>query len=194
MLSLDQGAFLVRLARRAIECQLDGKTCDLAPPAPFPKTGVFVTLRTTPGNELRGCMGFFKPLLPLDEAVVESAINAAFNDYRFPPLSSTELEKTIIEVSVLSKPAPLPGPPKNYPKQIVVGRDGLLIECLGRQGLLLPKVPLEFGWDAEEFLCHLCMKAGLPPDCWLDEKASVHRFSAKCFAEQSPGGEVKESD
>ncbi len=192
MLSLEQGTFLVRLARRAIECQLNGESCDLAPAQPLTRAGAFVTLRTHPERILRGCMGFFKALMRLDEAVMESAINAAFNDYRFHPVKRSELDKIVVEVSVLSEPVPLAQPPKNYFKQIIVGAHGLVIECAGRQGLLLPQVPVEFDWDAEEFLCHLCMKAGLPPDCWLDDAAKVFRFTTQVFYEKQPSGAVEE--
>jgi len=183
MLSPADGNFLVRLARRAIECELEGKKCGLAAPKPMPERGVFVTL-TTKGRGLRGCIGFPEPVAPLDKAVADAALCAAFKDPRFPPVAKEELKGLVVEVSVLSEMELLKKPPKNYPDQIRIGAHGLVIDHLGCRGLMLPQVAPEQGWDAEEFLCHVCMKAGLPPDAWMDERAKLWRFSAQVFAER----------
>jgi AMMECR1 domain-containing protein len=53
-------------------------------------------------------------------------------------------------------------------------------------------VPVEWEWDSEEFLSHACMKAGLPPDAWLDKDVKISKFSAQVFKEKRPGGEVEE--
>jgi len=181
MVTAAEGKFLVRLARSAIECALEGKK--LPPAGDFPKAGAFVTLLTKPDRELRGCIGFPEPIMPLGQAVAEAAVCAALNDPRFSQLSKEELKKIIVEVSVLSALEPLKKPAKDYLKQIAIGKHGLVIESGGCRGLLLPQVPVEFKWGKEEFLCHLCNKAGLPPDTWLDGRAKVYRFSAQVFAE-----------
>jgi len=182
MVSKSDGEFLVRLARSAIECALDGKK--LPPAGKFPKAGAFVTLLTKPDRELRGCIGFPEPIMPLGQAVAEAAVCAALNDPRFPQLSKDELKKIIVEVSVLSPLEPLKKPAKDYLKQIAIGKHGLVIELGGCRGLLLPQVPVEFKWGKEEFLCHLCNKAGLPPDAWTDEKAKLWRFTTQIFDEK----------
>lgn len=194
MLTIDEGKFLVRLARRTIEHYL--RTGKKLPQPKVPeklreRRGVFVTLEKR--GELRGCIGYPLPVLALVEAVIDSAISSAVSDPRFPPLELEELPDTTIEVSVLTLPEEIKvSDPRDYPKNIQIGKHGLIVEWRGYSGLLLPQVPVEWGWDAEEFLSQTCMKAGLMPDCWLDEGVKISRFSAQIFAEKSPGGEIEE--
>ncbi len=194
MLSLEEGTLLVKTARRTIETYLQESK---PPPAPevTPKLkephGVFVTL--TKHNELRGCIGHPMPTMPLIDAVISSAVSSAIRDPRFSPVKLDELSEVEVEVSVLSKPELLKiKNPCDYPNSIVIGRDGLIVEREGYAGLLLPQVPVEWGWDAEEFLSHACMKAGLTPDAWLDKNTRIQKFSAQVFREKKPGGEVEE--
>lgn len=196
-LTLEEGTYLVKLARRAIEERLrTGETIrplDAAEKLTQP-CGVFVTLnRVDDGTHtLRGCIGFPHPVMPLAEAVVEAALGAAFEDPRFHPVSRGEMEHIAVEVSVLTPPEVIRvEDPSEYPEKIVVGRDGLIVGRGARRGLLLPQVAVEWGWDAEEFLTNCCLKAGLPPDAWLDRRTEVSRFQAIIFAEERPGGPVK---
>ncbi|RZN73315.1 MAG: TIGR00296 family protein, partial [Candidatus Methanolliviera hydrocarbonicum] len=76
------------------------------------------------------------------------------------------------------------------PKEIKIGRDGLIVKRGFYQGLLLPQVPVEWNWDTEEFLCQTCFKAGLPQDCWLDDSTEVYRFKGQIFEEKD--GEIVE--
>lgn len=195
MLTLEEGDTVVKLARRAIEKYLeDGEKPD------FPEDlseemkedrGVFVTLNKNGG--LRGCIGRPLPTQPLMEGVVDSAISAATKDPRFPRMSLEELDNVVIEVSVMTVPEKINvEDPKNYLEKIKVGKDGLIAECEGRKGLLLPQVPVDQGWDAEEFLSQTCIKAGLPPDTWLEDSFEVKKFSAQIFKETEPGGDVIE--
>lgn len=192
------GEFLVRLARRAVEEYVRHKRVidppEDTPPELWEKMGVFVTLNrhnVPPQTALRGCIGFPLPLYPLVEATIKAAIYAAVDDPRFPPVRESELDDLVVEVSVLTPPELVEGPPEERPKKIKVGRDGLLIEKGIYSGLLLPQVPIEWGWDEEEFLSQTCWKAGLPPDCWLDEDTKVYRFTAEIFEEEYPRGPVK---
>lgn len=193
-----EGVLLCRLARQAIEQALTGEdpeaTLGERPfPEPFRKpSGVFVTLETHPEGHLRGCIGFPEAVYPLWRATVRAAVMAATSDPRFPPVLPQELDKLRIKVSVLTPLEPLEGPPERYPEQIVVGRHGLMVECGGLRGLLLPEVPVEMGWDPEAFLDGTCLKAGLPRRCWEDPDCRVYRFSSRIFAETRPGGEVVE--
>jgi len=75
--------------------------------------------------------------------------------------------------------------------KIKVGEDGLIVEKGMFKGLLLPQVPVEWGWCEEEFLCQCCVKAGLPPDSWLTKGAKIYKFSAIIFGEKTPKGEVE---
>ena len=193
MLSLEEGKLLVKLARRTIE---DYVRTGKKPPVPKvgaklrERRGVFVTL--TKHGELRGCIGHPLPTLPLIEAVVDSAVSSAIHDPRFLPMTQDELPDVQIEVSVLTPPELIKvKDPRDYLKHVEVGKHGLIVECAGCAGLLLPQVPTEWGWDVEEFLSQTCMKAGLMPDYWLREDTRISRFSAQIFAEESPGGKIK---
>lgn len=192
--TLEEGALLVKTARRTIEIYLrEGKPPPAlkVPPKLKEPYGVFVTL--TKHDELRGCIGHPMPTMPLIDAVIDSAVSSATRDPRFSPVEPDELSEIEVEVSVLSKPEPLKAKnPSDYPSLIVIGRDGLIVERGGYAGLLLPQVPVEWEWDAEEFLSHACMKAGLTPDAWLDKNTRVQKFSAQVFREKKPGGEVEE--
>ena len=184
----------MKLARETIKTYLREGRKPQVPKVPAKlreRRGVFVTLNKR--GELRGCIGHPLPTTPLVDAVIDSAISSATRDPRFPPVTPEELPALEVEVSVLSKPEPIKvRSPREYPKHIVIGRDGLIIEWSSYAGLLLPQVPAEWGWDAEEFLSRACMKAGLMPDHWLREGVHISKFSAQVFGERRPGGEVEE--
>lgn len=143
------------------------------------KQGVFVTLHLD-GN-LRGCVGFPYPILPLYQAVIEAARSAAFKDFRFSPLMEFELPKIKIEISVLTVPKKLAT--KNLPKCIKIGTDGLIVKRGYCSGLLLPQVATEYSWSPSEFLKQTCHKAGLSEDAWEDDKAEVYAFQAEIVVE-----------
>jgi hypothetical protein len=197
-LSLEEGKFLIQLARSAVKEHLEkGKA--IQPPKEIPKKlfeqcGVFVTINSVRNceKELRGCIGYPYPTSQLVEAVIDSAINAATQDPRFYPLSLDELSKVVFEVSVLTPPEPVEVKnPKEYLSKIKVGEDGLIVEKGYYRGLLLPQVPVEWGWCEEEFLCQCCIKAGVPPDSWLTKGTKIYKFKAIIFEEETPMGEVK---
>lgn len=197
-LTIEEGTYLVRLARSAIETRLKTgetvKAVDAAEKLKVP-CGVFVTLNNDEarGHSLRGCIGFPLPAKPLAEAVVDSAISAAINDPRFNPVSAREMDAITVEVSVLTPPETIKVErPDKYPEHVEVGKDGLIIRRGRYQGLLLPQVPVEWGWDAEEFLSQCCLKAWLPPDAWLMKETEVSKFQAIIFAEETPRGTARE--
>jgi len=200
VLDLDEGTAAVRLARQALEAtfrvrpgvesaaEVEGTRL----PRVFDEhRGAFVTLKRHPGGALRGCIGYPLPVLPLRSAVVRAAVSAALEDYRFRPVTLSELARISIEVSVLTPPVPLRfSNPKEAIDAVKVGRDGLIVDGLGSSGLLLPQVAPEEGWSAEELLDGTCEKAGLPPKSWQDPRVKVRRFEAEIFRELAPGGEV----
>ncbi len=190
MFSLKQGEKMVKIARKAIEEYLRAeKRIDADIEG---RAGIFVTLEEYPSKELRGCIGFPSPV-DLKRGVVEAALSAAFADPRFPQLSYGELSKITIEVSLLSIPKKISfSSPAQLLKKIEIGRDGLIIEKNGISGLLLPQVPVEFNWSKEEYLMHLCLKAGLPPDAWKFPDVEIKSFRAQIFREVSPEGRVVE--
>ncbi|MEM2040231.1 MAG: TIGR00296 family protein [Zestosphaera sp.] len=196
-LTLEEGTFLVRLARRAVENYIiRNVVIELPEDTPQKLRGMgasFVTLLKISGaesHELRGCIGYVKPVEPLALNVIHAAIAAATEDPRFPPLEPRELTEVIFEVSVLSKMIEISRNPKKRPSEFLIGRDGLMMEYGFYSGLLLPEVPVEYCWDNETFLAETCFKAGLSPDCWLNERVKVFRFSARTFKEVRPGGDV----
>jgi len=196
LLDLERGTFLVKLARAAVEEYLrSGVKIEPPPETPpdlYEKRGVFVTLKTYPQRELRGCIGYPEPIMPLVLATIDAAISAATRDPRFYPVGVEELPKLLFEVTVLTPPQPIEVPPEELPKAIKVGRDGLIVRCGYASGLLLPQVPVEWGWNEEEFLAQTCVKAGLPPNCWLDPRCQFYKFQGQIFTETEPYGEVVE--
>ncbi len=188
MLSLKDGEKLVRYARNVIEKHLKGEEIEELKNFEE-KAGVFVTINLFPSNQLRGCIGIPEPIYPLRKAIKESAISAC-HDPRFPDLSKEELDKIVIEVTVLTPPELIKCSPSEYPKNIKVGKDGLMIEKGFYRGLLLPQVAVEYKWNEEEFLCQTCIKAGLPPDAWLDKDTKVYKFQGEIFAEEKPRGKI----
>lgn len=194
----EEGKFLIELARKSVKTYLEtGKT--LKPPENTPKKlfencGVFVTINTVDRNKknLRGCIGYPYPTNPLVEAVIDNALNAATQDPRFEPLGKEELYHVVFEVTVLTPPETITvEKPEEYLKKIRVGEHGLIVEKGFCKGLLLPQVPVEWGWCEEEFLCQCCVKAGLPPDSWLIKGTKIYRFGGIVFEEEKPNGEVK---
>lgn len=178
------GKRLITLARQTIEAAFTKKPVDLTKYKKYnQKRGVFVTL--TKDGELRGCIGFVLPQFPLYDAVQRAARSAAFEDPRFPALEAEELGEIRVEVSVLTKPKILKvAKPEEYIKAIKIGRDGLIIKHGFYSGLLLPQVPVEYGWNTETFLEHLCLKAGLPPTAWKEKGTTIESFQAEIFSEE----------
>ncbi|MFO8016065.1 MAG: TIGR00296 family protein [Candidatus Woesearchaeota archaeon] len=205
MFSPEQGRKLVELARKSIETYFSKESIELDDHREFSeKQGVFVsiykeseesdTTGTGTGKALRGCIGFPEPMHELYRGVFEAARAAAFEDPRFPPMKEEELDEIIIEISVLTVPEKISGSPEEHPEKIEIGSDGLILKGKSGSGLLLPQVPVEWGWDAHEFLKHICIKAGLEQDAWKDPENTLYKFQAQVFAENGPKGEVYEKE
>jgi len=176
-LTEEEGRTLLQIARRSLEAaalgqsprHLEGYSGPLAE-----HCGAFVTLRRQ--GELRGCIGHVESDEPLVQTVAGCAASAALCDPRFPPVSPAETPDISIEISVLSPLAEI------APEEIEIGRHGLLISSGFHRGLLLPQVPLEWGWDREEFLSQTCFKAGLPPGAWR-RGARIQAFTTQIIDE-----------
>jgi uncharacterized protein (TIGR00296 family) len=194
------GRAAVRLARRTLEgfltlpedqavSSLSNEFARLVPGLSAVR-GVFVTLWTHPGGELRGCVGFPVGREPLHRAVPRATLYAAREDPRFPPLHPSELPRVRVEVSLLTPPRRLEvQDPADLPKRIRVGLDGLIVRGFDREGLLLPQVAPEQGWDANEFLDGVSRKAGLPPGVWRQPGVELFTFQAEVFSEPAPAVE-----
>ena len=177
-LNKSQQKFLLSLARKAIKHYLEkGETIKTETDDKIlqEKRGAFVTLKVN--GQLRGCIGYPLPYRSLIETIIEAAIAAATQDFRFQPLSLEELSQTKIEISVLSLPKPI----KNI-KEIKVGQHGIIVSKGFNKGLLLPQVPVEWNWDLETYLKHGCLKAGLDEDEW-QKGAKIEIFTAQVFSE-----------
>jgi uncharacterized protein (TIGR00296 family) len=194
MLSLNEGIKAVQFARNVVESYVKNKkTISSDFGKKFnEKLGVFVTIHTFPEHDLRGCIGIPFPIMSLKEAIIDSA-ESATRDPRFPPLKENELSSIIIEVTIHTKPELIKvKQPQDYLSHIAIGRDGLIVEQSFYKGLLLPQVPVEQGWDKEEFLSNTCMKAGLLPDAWVDKDIKISKFSGQIFTETKPRGTIEE--
>ena len=170
---------LLTVARNAIELYLKtGKKVypETDNPKFLEKRGVFVTLHVD-GN-LRGCIGYPLPYKPLIEGVIDNAINAATEDWRFIPLTLKELDKLSIEISILTVPTKI----KKY-SDIIVGKHGIIVSKGANRGLLLPQVPVEQNWNLEEYLSNGCLKAGLASDEWK-KGVDIEVFEAIIFSEK----------
>ncbi len=179
-LSKDQKTKLLKLARKTIADKL-GIASDIELPL-FnddifqEKCGAFVTIHIK--GDLRGCIGYIEGIKSIPETVKDMAMASAFSDPRFSSLTPEEYKKIDIEISILS-----PIEKVKDLKEIVVGRDGLIISHGYNRGLLLPQVPVEQGWDRDTFLSHTCRKAGISADSWRNPDVLIEKFSAQVFSE-----------
>ena len=184
----EEQKILLSDARESIASKLEGRQPRYSQEAAKSKVlqepcGAFVTLHKLDkdgGDErsLRGCIGRMTASLPLIETVRTMAREAAFGDPRFPPLSKGELEQCHIEISALSPMSVCPDP-----QQVKVGVHGLYLVRGGRSGVLLPQVPIEQGWNLQEYLDYICVKAGLPAKSYDAPDATLFTFTAVVFGE-----------
>ena len=181
-----EGKYLLSVARKKIDQALSGKegpekgVADL-PPIFDEQRGTFVTL--TIGGNLRGCIGHIIPQEVLIEGIRINAINAAFKDPRFRPLSKNEWKRVKIEISILTEPKPLSySDADDLLEKLRPGIDGVIIKKGYHQSTFLPQV-----WEQlprkEEFLNHLCLKAGLDGDEWKKGRIEVSTYQAQAFEE-----------
>jgi len=183
----EEGKKLISLARETIEAHLRGEGTRPTTERPFPdkfsvKRGTFVTLTMDGG--LRGCIGHIIPRETIVEGVQENAINAAFRDPRFQPLTAREWDRVHVEVSILTDPRPLPyDGAEDLLQKLRPGVDGVILRKGMYQATFLPQV-----WDQlsrkEDFLTHLCMKAGLDGDAWKREPLEVSTYQVQAFEEE----------
>ncbi len=185
-LSSEDRRYLLSLARQTIASVLAGREApevDLnAVSEDLRRPGAsFVTL--TIGGELRGCIGSIEARRPLVLDVRENAVAAAFHDPRFPPMSPQELDRTHIEISVLTPPQPLQyDDPVDLLIRLRPGVDGVIIERGWHRATFLPQVWEKLP-DPREFLAHLCLKAGLPPDDYRRPGLRVYTYQVESFEE-----------
>ena len=188
-LSSQDKSILFGLVRRTIESVFDGKDSDqidvdegLLPETLKVERGVFVTLYRN--HEIRGCVGYVLPLMPLWMAAAANARNAAFRDLSFPPLREVEYAGVSIEISVLNEPVKMLDL-----SEFSVGTHGIILRKGFRCALFLPQVPSMNGWGASETLQHLCENAGIELQEWR-QADSIEIFQAEVISEHDPGSAV----
>lgn len=194
-LTLEEGAELVRLARTAVESYLKNGKIINSTNKSDKKAGIFVTLyqldTSNSKKNLRGCIGYTVPSWDIHDTVVAAAINAATEDPRFIALGQEELDKVIFEVSVLTKPIPIQiVNTQVFPSEIVIGRDGLILESNFGSGLFLPQVPVDQRWTIREYVTNLCYKAGAPGDAWKLPDSKLYKFHTMVFREKLQNREI----
>jgi AmmeMemoRadiSam system protein A len=181
-LSIDEdGRKLLAAARRELHAQFGLETAadvEIDFEWTLPISGVFATLELE--GQLRGCIGYFHRDEDILSLTRRAVVAAALDDPRFGRVSREEVPRLAISITVLAPPVAIADP-----SDVVIGRDGLLIERGGARGLLLPQVAVRRGWDREVFLTETCRKAGLPLDAWRDGVTVVRRFEAVHFEESS---------
>jgi AmmeMemoRadiSam system protein A len=186
ILTEEEGRILLSVARKTIEKALfqgeEPVHTDTAGKGRFAeRRGTFVTLTMNGG--LRGCIGHIIPQETILEGVKENAINAAFRDPRFRPVSKAEWDRVNIEVSILTTPKPLPyEDAQDLLAKIRAGIDGLIIQKGYHQATFLPQVWEQLP-DKKEFLMHLCLKAGLDADEWQKGTLEVSTYQVQAFEE-----------
>lgn len=166
---------LLKTAREALKAIYTKKELKLG--SGDERMGAFVTLRTADGN-LRGCIGYILPVLQLDSEIATLTRAAATEDYRFPPVSQSEIDNLTIEISLLTEPEDI----EDY-HMIRLGTDGVILTKDSRRAVFLPQVADETGWDLDEFLSALSQKAGLPADAYKQSNCSFQTFQAEVFSE-----------
>lgn len=185
-LTVEERRILLRLAREAIrEALSDASVPEVSleglPPRLRGKGAAFVTL--TLGGQLRGCIGSLSAHRPLAVDVQRHAVDAAFDDPRFPPLTDSELPSLCIEISVLTEPQPLSFvDPDDLLRRLRPGVDGVILERGWSRGTFLPQVWEQLP-EPKAFLSHLCQKAGLPPNAWRWPDIKVSIYQVEKFTE-----------
>lgn len=182
----EDGRILLEYARGVIAWQLGrGKTPEDGSRYPgFQQKGAtFVTLKKR--GQLRGCIGNLEPVGTIWDGIRENALNAAFHDYRFSPLKPEELDDIHVDISLLTPAIPLEyADSQDLLKKLQPGRDGVILRHGMAQATFLPQV-----WEqlprTEEFLGHLCRKAGLHETCWQDMHPEIRVYQVQCFAEET---------
>jgi uncharacterized protein len=183
MLNHKQGQVLLELARKSLEHKLQKGKNLKAPqdPALLEKAATFVTLKIA--GQLRGCIGNLEPVGSLWDGVRENAIHAAFHDHRFSPLTPEELSKVHLDISILSPPKPLDYKnAEDLLAKLRPGVDGVILRDSTRSATFLPQVWQQLT-STEQFLGHLCRKAGLPQETWRHRKLEIHTYQVQCFEE-----------
>lgn len=175
------GAALLARARNALNQHFQQALLpEPSHPALAAPGATFVTL--TQHGQLRGCIGSLEAYRPLEQDVRANALAAALRDPRFQPLAAHELERTRVEVSLLTAAEDMRFLNEaDAQRQLRPAIDGVILECNGRRGTFLPQVWEQLP-DVRQFMAHLKQKAGFPPDFWSPE-VRLQRYQVRKWQE-----------
>lgn len=172
--------YIINLAKASILAAINGEEFipERIPPVLSQYGASFVTLKLN--GELRGCIGSVYPTKPLVLDIIDNARNAAFQDFRFEPLTMAEFNKIEVEVSLLSEIKRIQYKDerdllsKIYPH-------GIILAERDRRAVYLPVVWEQLP-DREVFLNSLKEKAGFPAD-YFSRSIEAYKFSATSIIE-----------
>lgn len=183
-LTKEHGEKLLRLARMSIGSRLGqkGGETDSSQVEFTGHGGTFVTLKLN--NQLRGCIGNITAVGSIWNSIKDNAVSAAFHDHRFSPLTEKEFGETRLSVSILTEPSPLSFKDSvDLCRKIRPNIDGVILRQGRCSATFLPQV-----WEqlprVEDFLSHLCLKAGLSQNCWKNEDVEVQTYQVQSFTEE----------
>ena len=185
-LTQEQGQLLLELARKTLETRLQKRPAALPPPPDDPafskQAATFVTLKIA--GKLRGCIGNVEATETLWAGIRDNAVNAALHDHRFSPLTPEELSVVQLDISILSPAQPLHYErPEELPAKLRAGVDGVILRDGSRRATFLPQVWQQLP-EPDQFLDHLCLKAGLAQETWRRRKLDIFTYQVQCFAEE----------
>ena len=200
MLMTEEATFLLKLARRiATEGVSDERREEekIAHRELREKGGVFVCLREFDKSSKKVgrriiSSGYPFPVFPIVEAVKNASLNISIHILRSSSQEIPEfLEDVVLELVMLTEPTKIiVEEPIRYPREIEIGRDGLIVQRNFYAGVILPQVAVEKKWNAIELLSECCMEAKLPADAWLEKETSVYKFQTHVYVESEPNGDV----
>ncbi|MEE4242109.1 MAG: AmmeMemoRadiSam system protein A [Desulfopila sp.] len=184
LLTPEEGRLLLKTIRTVIGRELGEQSAlPVGEASVFDENaGTFVTLKLN--NQLRGCIGNIEPVKSIRQSVLDNAISAAFHDHRFAPLTRQEFDEVEISLSVLGHAKPLlADKTADRCNALRPGKDGVILRCKGRSATFLPQVWEQLP-DPQNFLSHLCIKAGLERDCWLNNDTEILVYQVQSFTEE----------
>lgn len=188
MLTDEQGQVLIQLARQTIQERLDLPVSNpvneraLDDAALQEKCGVFVTLKKQ--GQLRGCIGSLSAQESIVDGIRRHAVNAAFHDHRFPPVTAGEEAELHLDLSVLTEPEVLTyNDADDLLQKLRPDIDGVILKASNGAGAtFLPQVWQQLA-APELFLGHLCQKAGLPDSAWRFDQLEIQVYQVQYFEE-----------
>jgi len=200
MLTIEEATFLLKLARRIVTGSVSDKTREEEKAAHRElreKRGTFVCVREFDKSGKKAgaritSSGYPLPIFTIVEAVKNASLNISIHMLRSSSQEISEfLEDVVLELAILTEPTKIiVEEPIRYPREIEIGRDGLIVQRNFYTGVILPQVAAEKGWNAIELLSECCMEAKLPADAWLEKETSVYKFQTDVYVESEPNGDV----